>query len=353
MHKVVILGGGFGGLYAAKALGRAPVEITLVDRRNFHLFQPLLYQVATGSLSPGEVSAPLRAILRSQKNTTVLLGDAIGLDAATRRLILSDRSVPYDTLIVAAGARNYYFGNDAWQAFAPGLKSVEDATEIRHKILYAFEAAEKEPEAGRHNAWLTFVVVGAGPTGVELAGALAEIARDTLRNDFRHIRPEESQILLLDTSPHVLPAYPEDLSVAAERSLINLGVRPRCNVRVTEIDREGVTLMTPKGVERIETRTVLWAAGVAPSDFGKALAGSAGARLDREGRVIVAPDLTVPGHSEIFVVGDLARVDQDGKPLPGVAPVAMQQGRYAAKAIVERLTRRTPAPFRYHDKGSL
>ena len=346
MHRVVIVGGGFGGLYAAKALRHTPVDVTLVDRRNFHLFQPLLYQVATGSLSPGEISAPLRAVLRSQKNTRVLLGDAVDLDATGRRLILTDGAVPYDTLIVATGARNTYFGHDAWSKVAPGLKSIEDATEMRHKILYAFEAAERENDPVRRKAWLTFVIVGAGPTGVELAGALAEIAQDTLRHDFRSIHPEESQIILLDGSPHVLPVYPVTLSEAAERSLVKLGVQPRTGVRVTAIDEEGVTL---NGAERIETRTVLWAAGVTASAFGKAL----GAPLDRQGRVSVGPDLTVPGHPEIFVIGDLALVVQDGKSLPGVAPVAMQQGRYAARAIGERLRGRTPEPFRYHDKGSL
>jgi NADH dehydrogenase len=353
MHRVVILGGGFGGLYAAKALRHALVEVTLVDRRNFHLFQPLLYQVATGSLSPGEIAAPLRAVLRSQSNARVLLGEAVYLDAEGRRLILADGAVPYDTLIAATGARNHYFGNDSWRAAAPGLKSVEDATEIRHKILYAFEAAEREPDPRRRRAWLTFVIVGAGPTGVELAGALSEIARDTLRHDFRSIHPEDSQILLLDGLPRVLASYPEDLSAAAERSLIRLGVRPRNNVKVTRIDSEGVTLLTPKGAERIDTHTVLWAAGVTASEFGEVLARCAGAALNRRGQVMVGPDLTVPGHPEIFVIGDLAYIEQDGKPLPGVAPVAMQQGRHAADTIVERLRGHAPQPFRYFNKGSL
>src|SRR6266849_4975408 len=357
MHNVVILGGGFGGLYAALALRRAPVEVTLVDRRNFHLFQPLLYQVATGSLSPGEIAAPLRGILRSQKNVKVLLAEAISVDAGNRRMILDDGSLPYDTLIVATGARNYYFGNDAWQAAAPGLKSIEDATEIRHKILYAYEAAEREMDPDRRHAWLTFVIVGAGPTGVELAGALAEIARDTLRHDFRSIRPEESQILLLDGFPRVLPAFPEALSAAAERSLIRLGVRARGGVKVTHINGEGVMLQTPKGEEHIDTRTVLWAAGVTASEFGQVLAQSAGATLNRQGQVMVEPDLTIPGHPEIFVIGDLAcfiqEGEQDGKPLPGVAPVAMQQGRYAAETIVERLRGHAPEPFRYFNKGNL
>jgi NADH:quinone reductase (non-electrogenic) len=353
VHRVVILGGGFGGLYAAKALRNAPAEVTLIDQRNFHLFQPLLYQVATGSLSPGEIAVPLRAVLREQKNTRVLLGDAGDLDPDRRIVILADGSVPYDSLIVATGARNYYFGHDDWRPNAPGLKSIEDATAIRRKILYAFEEAERESDADRRQAWLTFVIVGAGPTGVELAGALAEIARDTLRHDFRSIHPEESCILLLDGSPRVLPSYPEDLSEAAERSLVKLGVRPRTNVTVSAVDSEGVALKTPTGMERIETRTVLWAAGVAPSDFGHVLAQRAGAPLDRQGHVMVAPDLTVPGHPEIFVIGDLAHVVQDGKPVPGVAPVAMQQGRYASEAILARIGGRTLEPFKYHDKGSL
>jgi NADH dehydrogenase len=357
MHRVVILGGGFGGLYAAKALRHAPVDITLVDRRNFHLFQPLLYQVATGSLSPGEVAAPLRSVLSRQRNVRVLLDEAVSLDAEQRRVILAGEALsgvlPYDTLIVATGSRNTYFGNDQWQSVAPGLKSIEDATAMRRKILYAFEVAERESDLAKRRAWLTFVVVGAGPTGVELAGALAEIATDTLRHDFRSIHPEESRILLLDGSPRVLPSYPEDLSAAAERSLIRLGVRSRTNVRVTAIDAEGVTLQTPQGEERLETRTVLWAAGVAPSEFCGVLERSAGAQLDRQGHVLVGPDLTIAGHPEIFVTGDLAYLEQDGKPLPGVAPVAMQQGRYAAHAILERLRGRQPGPFRYFNKGSL
>src|SRR5579863_6408334 len=343
MHRVVILGGGFGGLYAAKALRSAPVDVTLVDRRNFHLFQPLLYQVATGSLSPGEIAEPLRAVLRNQKNARVLLGDAVDLDAENRRVILADGEVPYDTLIVATGAQNYFFGHPEWQKIAPGLKSIEDATAVRHNLLYAFEAAEREPDPAQRRAWLTFVIVGAGPTGVELAGALAEIAHDTLRHDFRSIHPEESRILLLEGSPHVLSAYPQSLSIAAEHSLIKLGVRPRTGVRVTSIDPNGVTLETPSGPDRIESKTVLWAAGVAPSDFGKVLASRAGATLDKQGHVIVDPHLNIPAHPEIFIIGDLAFVEQDGKPLPGVAPVAMQQGKYAARQI----TGGTGKPFRY------
>ncbi len=336
------------------ALRRAPVEVTLVDRRNFHLFQPLLYQVATGSLSPGEIAAPLRSLLRRQKNARVLLGDAVSVDAGGRRLILSDGAVPYDTLVVATGARNQYFGHEAqWEPIAPGLKSIEDATRIRRKIFYAFEEAERETDPGRRRAWLTFVIVGAGPTGVELSGALAEIARDTLRHDFRSIHPEESQILLLEGTPHVLPVFPESLSHAAERSLVRLGVRSRTGVKVTAIDAAGVTMTSAQGEERIEARTVIWAAGVAVSSFIGALAQATGAPCDRMGRIRVEPDLTVPGHPEIFVAGDAAYLEWKGAPLPGVAPVAMQQGRYAAHSILERLRGRTPPPFRYLNKGNL
>jgi NADH dehydrogenase len=353
MHRVVVLGGGFGGLYAIRALRRAPVDVTLVDRRNFHLFQPLLYQVATGSLSPGEIAAPLRAILRNQKNVRVLLGDAVDLDAENHRLILVDGETPYDTLIVATGAQNHFFGHDEWQKLAPGLKSIEDATTIRHNLLYAFEAAEREPDPALRRAWLTFVIVGAGPTGVELSGALAEIAHDTLRHDFRSINPEESRILLLDASAHVLSSYARSLSEDAERSLIKLGVRPRTGVVVTAIDDRGVTLDTPSGRERIEARTVIWAAGVAPSAFGKVLAKRAGAVLDKQGHVVVDAELNIANHPEIFVIGDLALSEQNGKPLPGVAPVAMQQGKYAARAVVDRLSGRPVKPFRYFNKGSL
>ncbi len=353
MEKVVILGGGFGGLYSAKALRKAPVSVTLIDRRNFHLFQPLLYQVATGSLSPGEIASPLRAVLAGQKNARVLLGNAVDLDASRRRLILSDDEIDYDTLVISTGSKTSYFGHDDWESMAPGLKTVEDATRIRHKILFAFEAAEREPDPEKRRAWLTFAVVGAGPTGVELAGALGEIARDTLKNEFRSINPEDARILLLDGSPRVLPPYPESLSAAAERHLIALGVRARNNVRVVGIDENGVTIHTQAGTEHLAAKTVLWAAGVTATSFGKVLEKRCGARLDKSGHVYVQPDLTVPGHPEIFVIGDLATLEQDGHPLPGVAPVAMQQGRYVAKAIQARLNGRGMKPFHYFDKGSL
>lgn len=351
-HKVVIIGGGFGGLYAAKAFRRAPVEVTLVDRRNFHLFQPLLYQVATGALSPGDIASPLRSILKKQKNTTVLLAEAVDLDSAGRRLILSDGELPYDSLIISTGAENHYFGNPAWEEYAPGLKTVEEATRMRHKILYAFEAAEREHDAVKRRAWLTFAVVGAGPTGVELAGTLGEIANDVLRDDFRSIHPEEARILLLDGSPRVLPPFHPSLSAKAELSLISLGVRSRTNVRVTAIDPKGVTINTGNSEEHIDARTVLWAAGVQASSFGKKIA--AGAELDRGGRIAVEADCSIRGHPEIFVIGDLANCrDKDGKPLPGIAPVAMQQGRYVAKRVESRLRGEDIGPFEYLDKGNL
>jgi len=357
MHRVVVIGGGFGGLYAARALRSEAISVTLVDRRNFHLFQPLLYQVATGALSPGEIAAPLRVLLRKQRNAQVLLAEAADLDAAKRFLILADTgdqgSLPYDSLVVAAGAHNFYFGNDAWEPAAPGLKSLEDATRIRHKILYAFEAAERETDPERRRRWLTFVIVGAGPTGVELAGALAEIANDSLRHDFRSIHPEESRILLLDAAPRVLTTFPESLSAAAERQLIRLGVRVLPQVRVTAIDPGGVTYAASTGTNRIESHTILWAAGVKPSPWGEILSRRAGAALDRGGRVKVNADLSIPGHPEIFVIGDLAYREQDGAPLPGIAPVAMQEGRYVASVIAARLEGRTPKTFRYFDKGYL
>jgi NADH dehydrogenase len=353
MHRAVIIGGGFGGLYAARALRHAKVSATLVDRRNFHLFQPLLYQVATGALSPGEIASPLRVLLRKQKNVQVLLAEAANLDDAAHAVILDHGTLPYDSLVVAAGARHFYFGNDSWEPIAPGLKTLEDATRIRHKILYAFEAAERETDPDARRRWLTFVIVGAGPTGVELAGALAEIANDSLRHDFRSIHPEESRILLLDTSPRVLTPFPESLSAAAEQQLVRLGVRVLLRVQVTGIDPDGVTFKTATGSERIEARTILWAAGVKPSPWGEILARSAGAELDRLGRVKVNADLTVAGHPEIFVIGDLAYREQDGTPLPGIAPVAMQEGRYVASVIAARVDGRASKPFRYFDKGYL
>jgi NADH dehydrogenase len=354
-HRVLILGGGFGGLYAAKALKKAPVHVTLVDRRNFHLFQPLLYQVATGALSPGEIASPLRSVLRRQKNTRVLLGAAVDLDIDNKSLILDDgQKVEYDSLIVATGATDSYFGHDDWRRNAPSLKTIEEATDIRARIFFAFEAAEREPDPEKQREWLTFAIVGGGPTGVELAGALAEIAHDTLRHDFRSIRPEEARIFLIEGAPRLLPTYPEDLSAKAEAALVRLKVTPRTGVTVTRLDDKGVTVKAQDGSERtFAARTVVWAAGVAPSSFAEVLERRAQAPRDHKGQVMVNPDCSVPGHPEIFAIGDLAHFEQDGKPLPGVAQVAMQQGAYVAKLIPARLRGAAVAPFHYFDKGSL
>jgi NADH dehydrogenase len=343
-------------------LRHAPLDITLIDRRNFHLFQPLLYQVATGSLSPGEISSPLRGILSRQRNVRVLLGEAAAIDPNARRLTLKDGGVfEYDALLVATGSKSSYYGNDAWRNFAPSLKTVEEATAIRHKILFAFEAAERENDPARRHAWLTFVIVGAGATGVELGGALGEIARHTLKHDFRSIRPQEARIILLDGSPHVLPSYPEDLARDAERALIHLGVQVRAGVKVTSVDANGATFHNQRGeTERIESKTVLWAGGVTVTTFGKTLAQSTGAETDKQGRIRVNSDLTIPHWPDIYIVGDLAAAaGADGKPLPGVAQVAMQGGAYAARAIVARLGAAPGAappklePFHYFDKGDL
>jgi NADH dehydrogenase len=362
-HRVVIVGGGFGGLQVARALKRAPVQITLIDRRNFHLFQPLLYQVATGGLSPANIAAPLRAILRRQRNVTVLLGEVTGFDVGLRRVLLADGEVPYDTLVVAAGARHHYFGNEQWERLAPGLKTIEDATAIRRRVLLAFEAAERETDPDRVREWLTFVVVGGGPTGVELAGAIGEIAHHTLRHDFRHIDPAQACVLLVEGTDRVLPAYPPPLSARAARSLEQLGVTVLTGARVTDIRPGSVALERDTGTERVAARTVLWMAGMQGSPLGQALSDSAGAPLDRAGRVIVEPNLTIPGHPEIFVIGDMAHFAQeDGSgsgPLPGVAPVAIQQGKYVARLIQRRLHGAsgrdggTAEAFRYRDLGSM
>lgn len=353
-HHVVIIGGGFGGLYAARRLRHRPLRVTLIDRRNFHLFQPLLYQVATGGLSPANIAAPLRAILSWQRNAHVLMAEVTGFDLARRRVLTSEGYVEYDALIVAPGVRHNYFGHDQWERLAPGLKTIEDATEIRARVLAAFEEAELERDPQRARQWLTFVVVGAGPTGVELAGALAEIARKTLRRDFRRINPADAHILLVEGTDRVLPPYPPELSEKAAQSLAKLGVTVRVGTFVTDVQPGRVTLRTGAAVEELPCRVVLWAAGVEASPLGRALAEQTGAALDRAGRVIVQPDLTLPGRPEVFVIGDLAHcVDASGKPVPGVAPVAMQQGAYAARLIQERVRGRTLPPFRYHDKGSM
>jgi NADH dehydrogenase len=353
-HRVVIIGGGFGGLNAARTLRRAPVSVTLLDRRNFHLFQPLLYQVATGGLSPANIAAPLRGILSRQRNATVLLAEAVDIDVAGRTVVLSDGEVAYDTLVVATGASHHYFGHDEWVPLAPGLKTIEDAIEIRRRLLVAFEAAEREPDRDVRRAWLTFVVVGGGPTGVELAGALGEIANDTLKHDFRAINPAEAEILLLEAADRVLPTYPADLSAKAERALGRLGVTVRTDSVVTDIEAQAVAIRRGEQEEAIATRTVLWAAGVQASPLGRRLADATGAETDRAGRLIVGRDLTVPGHPEIFVIGDLALCrDEQGWPLPAVAPVAIQQGRFVGRVIQSRLRDKAVQPFRYRHSGNM
>lgn len=351
---MVIVGGGFGGLYAARSLRKAAVDVTLIDRRNFHLFQPLLYQVATGALSPGEIASPLRYLLNRQKNTRVLLDEVTDIDPGGRELILKDGlRIPYDTAIFATGSSHSYFGHPEWAAFAPSLKTIEDATEIRTRVLLAFERAEKETEPDARKAELTFVIVGGGPTGVELAGAIGEISRDTLRHDFHSINTADANIFLIEGAGGLLPSYPPKLSRAAEHALIKLGVQTRLNTMVVDVDANGVTLKSADRTTHIAARTVLWAAGVQASPTGAMLAERLGIKLERGGRVPVGPDLTIAGHPELMVIGDLAGLNQDGKPLPGLAPVAMQQGRYAAKRIEAGLRNEKTKPFHYHDKGSL
>jgi NADH dehydrogenase len=355
-RKVVIVGGGFGGLSAAQHLKSDLVDVTLVDRRNYHLFQPLLYQVATGSLSPGEIAAPLRGVLSRQKNTRVLLGTVADVDPDSKRVFLQDGAVlPYDSLIVAAGSQTSYFGHNEWEEWAPGLKSIEEATTIRHKILYAFEVAERISDPLRRSAWLTFVIVGAGPTGVELAGAIAEIARQTLKNDFRSIHPQEAKIILLDGAPRVLMPFPEDLAEKATGSLNRLGVQVKCGAMVQQLDKEGLTIASGGQTDSIATKTVIWAGGIAASPLGKLLASRTKAETDKGGRIKVKPNLTIPNYPDIYVIGDLASAaDANGHPLPGLAQVAMQGGTYAANAILRRVKGEPePRPFHYFDKGSL
>lgn len=359
-HRVVIVGGGFGGLYAARALRKADVDLTLLDRRNFHLFQPLLYQVATGALSPANIAVPLRARLRRQRNARVLLGEVVDFDVPGRRVLLKDGSVPYDTLLVAAGARHFYFGHPEWEAFAPGLKTVEDATTMRSRILSAFESAERCDDPVKRAAWLTFVVVGGGPTGVELAGAVAETARHTLRRDFRAIDPRTARILLVEAADRILTAYPPRISTLAARALTRLGVTVEAGVVVTDIQADRVTLKrtVPGGEPRFDvvpTQTILWGAGVQASPLAGKLAAATGASLDNAERILVQPDLTLPGHPEILVLGDMTSCShQTGKPLPGVAQVAMQQGAYAARMVRCRLEGKSlPGPFKYSDRGNM
>jgi NADH dehydrogenase len=348
--RVVIVGAGFGGLNAAQALAKTPVRITVIDQKNFHTFQPLLYQVATAGLSPGEIAAPIRSILRSHKNIEVLMAEVTGFDLDQRRVETAEGSIPYDYLIVAAGASHAYFGHDDWEPYAPGLKTIEDALEIRRRVLLAFELAERHAAGGETAMPLNFVVVGGGPTGVELAGTLAEISRHALAHEFRSIDPASTHILLIEGGPRVLATYSEDLSRSAQEQLNHLGVEVRTSTTVTCIEPGAVYA----GNTRLPATVVLWAAGVAASPLGKKL----GAAVDRAGRVLVRPDLSVPGHPEVFVIGDLATLkDEQGKMLPGVAPVAIQQGRFVAKVIREEAESHSKAcaraPFHYWDKGSL
>ncbi|HYK66099.1 MAG TPA: NAD(P)/FAD-dependent oxidoreductase [Patescibacteria group bacterium] len=344
---VVIIGGGFGGIAAANALKRAPVRLTLIDRRNHHLFQPLLYQVATAALNPADIASPIRRILRRQRNARVILGEAVSIDPRRKIVQLADGEVGYDYLVVATGATHSYFGHDEWQEAAPGLKTLEDAVEIRRRVLVAYEAAEREVDEAEVCSWMTFVIIGGGPTGVEMAGALAEISRRVLERDFRLIDPGKARIVLIEAGPRLLPAMSSESSASATRQLQRLGVEVINGSPVTAVDDRGVT----HGGQRLDSRTVIWAAGVAASELGKAL--GAGIKLDRAGRVIVNQDLSVPGADHVFVIGDLASISSDGKRVPGLSPAALQEGRHAAKNIVRLIRGEPTLPFHYLDKGTL
>ncbi|NDJ16101.1 NAD(P)/FAD-dependent oxidoreductase [Myxacorys almedinensis] len=354
-HRVVVIGGGFGGLYAAKAFAKSKnVDVTVIDKRNFHLFQPLLYQVATGTLSPADISSPLRSILCQQQNARVLMKEVVDIDASEQVVITSESMIPYDTLIVATGVSHHYFGNDQWKTAAPGLKTVEDALEIRRKIFMAFEAAEKEADLEKRKALLTFVIVGAGPTGVELAGAIADLAYNTLKQDFRTINTRETRVLLLEGLDRVLPPFTSDLSEKARAALTRRGVTVATSTRVTHIEAHAVTIQQGETTETIPAQTILWAAGVKASSMGSVLERRAEATLDRVGRVIVEPDLSLTNYPNIFVIGDLAHFNHhDGTPLPGVAPVAMQEGEYVAQLVQARLQHRATPNFIYRNVGSL
>ena len=361
---VIIIGGGFGGLYAARSLRKFPGQVTLIDRRNYHLFQPLLYQVATGALSPANIAAPLRCILKKQRNTRVLLGEVSGLDPAKKEVTVNalpdeqtgagqPEVLHYDYLVVATGASHDYFGKPEWAALAPGLKTIEDATEIRKRVLLAFEHAERETDPDKVKSWLTFAVVGAGPTGVELAGALAEVSKDTLHNEFRKIDPQSTRIVLLDGAQRVLPVYTPELSAKAEAALNRLGAEVKNNAIVKDL-QPGLVVFEQNGKrEELEARTVLWAAGVKASPLGRMLNEKTGVELDRAGRVKVNSDLSIPNFSDVFVIGDLALSKDGEKFVPGVAPAAMQMGSYVAQTIRGRLKGQAPKPFKYHDKGSM
>ena len=362
-HRVVVVGGGFGGLKAVRGLRRAPVDVTLLDRQNFHLFQPLAYQVATGALSPAEIASPLRTVFKRQKDVRVLLAEVTGFDLESRSVIADlangdkGTAIGFDTLVVAGGSHYSYFGHDDWRESAPELKSLAGALDIRRRILTAFEAAEVETDEARRRAWLTFVVVGAGPTGVEMAGQIAELARDTLRRDFHDIDTRSARVLIVEALDRVLTSFPESLSRKAARSLEQLGATPLLGHTVVDVTPDSVSARDPDGqTQRIETRTVIWAAGVTASELAASLAEAAGLEVDRAGRVTVGPDLTLAGHPEVLALGDMVKVqgsDGEIQPLPGVAPVAMQEGRYAAELIRDRLGGKKRGPFRYVDKGNL
>src|SRR5215470_1567540 len=355
-YRVLILGGGFGGLLAAQKLKHAPVQVTLLDRRNFHLFQPLLYQVATGSLSPGDIAAPLRSVLSRQKNSEVLLGEAADIDPDSKRVVLADgKALEYDALIVATGSQTSYYGHDEWRPWAPSLKTVEEATAIRHKLFFAFERAERAETEEEAREWLTFVIVGAGATGMELAGAIAEIANQTLKHDFRRINPQNARIILMEGGGRVLTAFPEPLSQKAERLVTRLGVEVVKGVMVTNVDENGVTYRKGDATEHCNAKTVVWAGGVTTNTFGRILAERTKAETERSGKIKVTPQLTIPNYPDIYVVGDLAAsYDEHGKPLPGVAQVAMQGGVYVAKAIRAKLAGKPEQePFHYFNKGDL
>jgi NADH dehydrogenase len=354
MPHVAVIGGGFAGLHAAKGLKNSPFKVTLIDRRNFHLFQPLLYQVATGGLSPGDIASPLRAVFHRYKNIHVAMAEVVDFDPRARKVILKDGEIQYDHLVIAAGSGRHYFGHPQWAALAPGLKTIEDAVTIRHNILNAYEMAERETDPQKLKSLLTFVIIGGGPTGVEIAGAAAELARSTLKNDFRNIYPPDSEIILVEIGERILATFPPQLAVKAVKSLERLGVRVLTGCRVTAITDGAVTVQSGNRETVIHAGTILWSAGVKASPLGAIIAERFGLQVDRQGRVPVEPDLSLPGYPDIFVIGDLADFShQDGKPLPGVATAAMQEGQYAARLLKKRLQGKKTAPFHYYNKGNL
>ncbi|MGF1487218.1 MAG: NAD(P)/FAD-dependent oxidoreductase [Prochloraceae cyanobacterium] len=354
LHHVVIVGGGFGGLYAAQSVAKSQVKVTLIDKRNFHVFQPLLYQVATGGLSPADISSPIRALVNRNKNIQVLMGEVVDIDPDRKTVKLQHKEITYDSLIVATGVTHQYFGNEKWEDFAPGLKTIEDALEIRRRIFIAFEAAEKETNPEKHQEWLTFAIIGAGPAGVELAGALAEVAHGTLKEDFRNIDTSKSKIILFSSRDTILPTYPEKLSLKAQKSLERLGVTVVTGARAIDIQKDSLTVRIGDKIETISAKTILWTAGMKATEMSKILAERTGAEVDRSGRIIVDKDFQLSKYDNIFAIGDLAHYGhQEDKPLPGIAPVAMQEGQYVARLIRSRMKGESIAPFYYFDSGSL